>query len=401
MSSRLLLLPNLGAEEGGDWRQTLREPRVATAARLWRWLFPASATVAGEERKDAPIAWQRWPAALETSCDAAAFDWLGENSGCVPWLGDAAARTDPAAAGLHVPGPPPEVVTHVHDKAFAWRAAESAGLVPRSLHGTARIFEPDELERPELALDALRSALDDWPDWTCGRFTLKPRLGTSGRGRVDGRAEALDTATLTGAFPRLARCGGAVLEPWLDRAFDLSAQVRVSEEEGVLLLGSLELLTGHSGSYRGHVGEIDSRGRIFSGLRQDEALREAAGLLAVEARQAGFHGPAGLDALVYRETPEAEPVLRPCVEWNARFTMGIVVLGLVRRLLPRLRSELDLGPGERRAFAFTLEAPPAGWESAREAAGLGSLLVPLSCPGDSLEPALLFAADRARLRDFA
>ena len=168
-----------------------------------------------------------------------------------------------------------------------------------------------------------------------------------------------------------------------------------------MLLGSLELVTGPSGGYRGHTGELDSRGRIFSGLPQDEALREAAALVAVLARDAGFHGPAGLDALVYRETPDAEPVLRPCVEWNARFTMGSVVLGLVRRLLPRVRSELDLGPGERRAFTFALDAPPAGWESAREAAGAGSLLVPLWCPDDSLEPALLFAAERTKLHGFA
>ena len=238
--------------------------------------------------------------------------------------------------------------------------------------------------------------------YLCGkRITLKPRQGTSGRGRVEGRADTLDEASLTGAFPRLARSGGAILEPWLDRVGDLSAQVRGSETEGIVLMGSLELLTGPSGGYRGHVGEVDSNGRIFSGLPHDEALREAAALVAVEARQAGFHGPAGIDALVFLEGPDAEPVLRPCVEWNARFTMGTVVLGLVRRLLPRLRSELDLGPGERRAFAFALDAPLAGWESAREAAGTGSLLVPLSCPGDSLEPALLFTADRARLRGFA
>ena len=401
MTSPPLLLPNLGAEEGGDWRQTLREPRVGTAARLWRWLFPAAATVAGEERRDAPIAWQRWPSALETGREAAAFDWLGGTSGCVPWLADASARADPAAAGLAMAGPAPEVIARVHDKAFAWQAGESAGLVPQSLRGTVRILEPRELEHPEAALDAVRTTLDGWPDWTCGRFTLKPRLGTSGRGRIDGRAEALDAATLTAAFPRLARCGGAVLEPWLDRVGDLSAQVRVSEEEGIVMLGSLELLTGPSGGYRGHLGEVDSRGRIFSGLPQDEALREAAALVAMEARDAGFHGPAGLDALVYRETPNSEPLLRPCVEWNARFTMGVVVIGLVRRLLQRLQSELELGPGERRAFAFRLDAPAAGWQSARRTAGPGSLLVPLSCAGDSLEPALVFAPDRARLQSFA
>lgn len=401
MSERPLLLPNLGAEEGRDWRKTLREPRIATAARLWRWLFAADVRVADEQRPDAPIAWQQWPAALQSSRETAAFEWLAGNFGCVPWLADASARADPAGTGLVMPGPAADVVAHVHDKAFAWRAAESAGLVPRSLDGTARILEPSELEHPASALETLRNVLDSWPAWTGGRFTLKPRLGSSGRGRIDGQAENLDTPSLTGALSRLARCGGAVLEPWLDRVSDLSAQVRVSAADGVLLLGSLQLLTGPSGNYRGHAGEIDSRGRVFSGLPQDEALREAAALVAVEAHNAGFHGPAGLDALVYRETPHDDPILRPCVEWNARFTMGSVVVGLIRRLLPQLRSDLHLGPGERRAFRFSLDAPPAGWESAREAAGDGSRLVPLWCPGDPLEPALLFAAQRSKLPDFA
>lgn len=400
MTAPLLLLPNLGAEEGGDWRRTLREPRVAAAARLWRWLFPASARVAGEEIGSPPIPWHRWPAMLELGKEDAAFAWLGESEGCVPWLGDASARGDPAASGLSMSGPPPEVVASVHDKAFACRAADAAGLVPRPLRGTTRIFEAEELEDPASALEAIRSALVGWPAWTNGRFTLKPRMGTSGRGRVEGRASALAEPALANAFPRLSRRGGAVLEPWLDRSGDLSAQVRLSDD-GIVLLGSLSLLTGPSGLYRGHVGEVDSRGRVFSGSPHDEALREAAALVGTAARAAGFHGPAGLDALTFRETPDGDPVLRPCVEWNARFTMGTTVLGLVRRLLPRLRDELDLGPGERRAFAFALDAPEAGWEAARDAAGSPSFLVPLFCPGDALEPALLFAAERGQLGRFA
>lgn len=401
MSETPRLLPNLGAEEEGDWRQTLRTPRVALAARLWRWLFPARARVVGEDQERTPIDWQRWPRALEANCEEAAFDWLAGASGCVPWLADAQARTEAARLGLALPGPAPEVVAHVHDKAFAWRAAESAGLVPKGLSQTTLVLEPSDLEQPASALAAVRSAVDSWPDWTGGRFSLKPRFGTSGRGRIDGQADALDAVDLTQALARLARHGGALLEPWLDRIADLSAQVRLSATEGVVMLGSLELLTGPAGGYRGHAGEIDSRGRVSSGHVHDEALREAVVQIALEAGQAGFHGPAGLDALVYRETPETEPTLRPCVEWNARFTMGTVVLGLLRRLLPRLRSELDLGPGERRAFTFLMDPPRMGWERAQEVAGRGSLLIPLSCPGDALEPAVLFAPDRAGLRGLA
>ena len=40
-----------------------------------------------------------------------------------------------------------------------------------------------------------------------------------------------------------------------------------------VLLGSLEMWTTPSGVYRGHFGEVDSRGRVFSGDSRDETLR--------------------------------------------------------------------------------------------------------------------------------
>ena len=86
-------------------------------------------------------------------------------------------------------------------------------------------------------------------------------------------------------------------------------------------------------------------------------------------------------------------VLRPVVELNARFTMGTVAVGLLRRALERVRSELELGPGERRAFWFASDGPPGGWDAARIAAGRDSLLVPLSGPREPIQPALLFAGD--------
>ena len=95
---------------------------------------------------------------------------------------------------------------------------------------------------------------------------------------------------------------------------------------------------------------------------------------------------------------EARSMLRPVVELNARFTMGLVAIGLVRRALDVVRGPLGLTPGVRRAFVFALEAPSlrGGWSSAAERVGEGSLLVPLSGNGQDGAtlgggPALLFA----------
>ena len=104
-----------------------------------------------------------------------------------------------------------------------------------------------------------------------------------------------------------------------------------------MLLGSLRQLVARSGVYRGHYGQVDSRGRIFSGSPWDETIREAAVEAALEARTRGYWGPCGTDAFSFMlpaaEGSGGETLLRPIVEFNARFTMGIVAIGLVRRAL--------------------------------------------------------------------
>jgi hypothetical protein len=137
---------------------------------------------------------------------------------------------------------------------------------------------------------------------------------------------------------------------------------------------------------------------VTSGNRYDEALREAAVAVAQVAIAAGYHGPCGVDAFAF----EAEPgrvELRPVVEFNARFTFGTVVIGLLRRALPRIRQALSLDPGGLRAFLFRLDAPPGGWPEPTDAQG--ALLIPLSTEDPTaavrIEPGLLLADDREAL----
>ena len=384
MTSGPLLVPNLGAEEGTSAGEALRAPHVRAAARLWRFLFSDRAEVAGGDDG----AFESWPEPLVPSRGEAAYDWLDEPDVCFAWLATDEAERIAREAGRALEGPHPANVLRVHDKAFALRAAEHLGLVPRLLRGTSRILTPGDLRDPARLVSTLRETVDDWPPWTGGRFTLKPRQGTSGRGRFDGTAAGLDVEKLGRALPRLAACGGAILEPWLERTSDLSVQMHVAPGCPVTLLGSLALVTHRSGVYRGHRGEVDSRGRVFSGDRDDETLRGDAAQVADAAAHAGYAGPAGIDAFHFRipDDPEREPVLRPVVELNARFTMGTVVIGLVRRLLPRLRADLGLGPGERRAFRFDLDAKADARSSESEA-----VTYPLGCEGEKIQPAIRFS----------
>jgi len=86
-------------------------------------------------------------------------------------------------------------------------------------------------------------------------------------------------------------------------------------------------------------------------------------IVARAAHAQGYHGPCGVDAFAFRG-PDG-PLLRPAVELNARFTLGTIVTGLLRRARPHLRRRLPTPPGSLRALRFALPArAEAGFEAA-------------------------------------
>jgi hypothetical protein len=188
---------------------------------------------------------------------------------------------------------------------------------------------------------------------------LKPALGTSGRGRVHGQwlrsASRVDGAEpLVGpagrllapiaasAWAELARRGGAILEPWLSRVADYSVQLAVGRPgagPAVTILATTTQILSPSGQIRGNRGALTVAGRIVHGVaggdgdaasRIEDALTTAAQRLGAAAAAQGFYGIAGIDAFCF-VGPDGQPVLRPVVELNARFTTGTVAAGLLRR----------------------------------------------------------------------
>jgi len=377
-AGELTLLPNLGGEEGDRWRRMASEPSVRNAAALWGSLFGATALCEGT------------PA---SPFEEPAFDWLPTH-GSVAWWGDARAAAElPAGAELW-PGAAPERVESVHDKAFALHE----GAAPPELRGVARAYDPEELRSPDEAVQALRECLNAWPVALRRRFCLKPRLGSSGRGRVLGEEGEPDTPVIRGALARLAERGGAILEPWLERTIDLSVSFHVRPAASgppLELLGSLTSLQRTAGVPLGHRGEIDSRGRVYSGSAFDDRVREAASELALAALEAGYHGPCGVDSFAYRDADGRE-VLRPIVEFNARFTMGLVALGCLRRARAALRERLGVEPGTRAGVLMLFETPSLDWQ----AAGVDVVLpVETTAPTHSGGPAILGCREPASLDD--
>ena len=375
------LVPNLGGEEGPRWRELAGEPAVRAQRRLWRLLFAAD-TECLDLDESAP----RWPGAPVS--EEPTFPWLAEAGCALAWINTEDAERAARGADLPLAGPSADIVASVHDKAFAHDVADSERMIPPALRGCIETLSPDALRAADAA-DAIEARLARWPEWARERFTLKPRLGGSGRGRIAGESGRLDRTRLGRGLERLAARGGAMLEPWLERTVDLSVQLHLGGDAGVTVLGSLEQFVSPSGVFLGHGGELDSRGRVFSGHAQEERLREAAALVGVAARERGYLGPCGVDAFEFRDVETDGLTLRPVVEFNARFTAGTVTVGLVRRALPELKRELGLAPGERMYFRFWLALPPeerAGAEA--RTADSGRLLL---FDASDAPPALLFS----------
>ncbi len=315
MNGSPILFPNLGAEEGDGWRRAHSLPKVRETRAWWTTLFSREASCIGVP----DVALASLSPELEESRDRAAFSFLEAGGSLVPWLSTDEAAKLAESEGLELAAARPEVVLQVHDKAFALRVAEREGLVPAELAGAIEIIEPELLRHPEEALQHIQLR----PEGS----VLKPRLGSSGRGRVPA-----DAALGRGALDRLAARGGCVIEPWLERTEDLSVQLWIAPNGEFRILGTLRQELTPYGVWSAHTGRVDATGAVSSGSQYDEVLRDAATCLARAAAGAGFYGSCGLDAFAFRASGGAE-VLRPVVEFNARFTVGTIAVGLVERAL--------------------------------------------------------------------
>jgi hypothetical protein len=325
MSHSLLLFPNLGAEEGEGWPRAAAHPRVRAAARLWLAAFGAEARVAGAALTRAGLGGE-----LAHDSQRAALEPCESLTGLVPWLSTEEAEATARRAGVSLAAAPPEVVRRVHDKAFALEIARAHGLLPPELAETCFALGPNELGAADTVRCRIEAAVARWPAGLGASFVLKPRFGTSGRGRLAGRAGRLDPDALRGNLPRFRELGGLVVEPWLERTADLSAQLWIVTRDDVRVLATFVQEVTPQGVPLGHRASVDDRGGLTCGSGWDRELRAAALALGRAAAEAGYAGPCGVDAFAFR-APDGSERFRAVVELNARFTAGTSAVGLLTR----------------------------------------------------------------------
>jgi hypothetical protein len=173
-------------------------------------------------------------------------------------------------------------------------------------------------------------------------LAVKPVLGASGLGlrRIAFEKDSHDGIRIAEKikFPCIA-------EPWLDKICDLSVLFKVESTSRVRVLCITRPLIDRTGKYCGHAlgrpfsfpdangkaFDQDFFGKLYPGWM--DQLREAALKCGEKMHAAGFSGPAGIDAMVFRE-PGPQPaqsrplMLRPVVEINPRYSMGRVAAAL-------------------------------------------------------------------------
>lgn len=230
-----------------------------------------------------------------------------------------------------------------------------------------------------------------------GRWVVKARFGSAGRAAIRVDDAAPDAHQAGWIKNTLERHGAVVVEPWLARTADLSAQLLVRGPGDVALVGLTRFLTDARGQYLGHVvgpydAGLDAPTRRLLATGGRAALEDAARHVGRDLAASGFRGHAGVDALVHRVDGGAGPApvealrLKPIVEVNPRTTMGLVALELGRLLRP---GQVGLW-----RHVTASQARKAGLELASLAAKARAL-APLVVEGGRLERGALFTNDPA------
>jgi uncharacterized ferritin-like protein (DUF455 family) len=135
-----------------------------------------------------------------------------------------------------------------------------------------------------------------------------------------------------------------VIEPWLERELDFSVQLEMGAG-GLKLCGYTGLINDRKGQFQANWAAANFDRRIP--VQVTKLFREPPDLparlklfyadvfqvLEHELRRAGYLGPVGIDALVYRTVTGALR-LKPIVEINPRYTMGRLTIELMKQAAP-------------------------------------------------------------------
>ncbi len=233
---------------------------------------------------------------------------------------------------------------------------------------------------------------------------VKAIYGSSGRGQIHCRGGQLRPEQRGRLKNILRQQGQVVVEPWLDKVADLSLHFDVGAEGAVTVAGWTRFFTDGRGQYRGSfVGSLttglDEEVKRFlygdgrDARRLPKLGEQLAEWLAEPLCAAGYQGPVGVDAMVYRDRDRLR--LKPIVEVNPRTTMGRVALKL-QQAVNSARTALWRVISRREVVA-------AGFAGLAECAAALEAAHPVELmpDGKQLSGGVLFTTDPAQAQSFA
>ena len=266
-------------------------------------------------------------------------------------------------------------------------------------------------------------------DWLCGEWTVgtacttpeeaidqveklhaegsrevavKANFGASGQNQIRVTGGRLRHSQAGWLRKILEKQGGVVVEPWLNKVFDLSLHLDIKAPGSAQAAGWSYFFTDGRGQYRGSIVsrmaaglDVEARKFLYSNGRDDHRLKwlteHLADHTAACMEDAGYVGPVGIDVLVYFDGERLR--LKPIVEINPRFTMGRVALHLSRRVnSARTALWIILTRNDIRAAGFRDIGAFAEHMENR---------YPLEKEGNQLSKGVLFTTDPFQARAFA
>ena len=226
----------------------------------------------------------------------------------------------------------------LHDVFFA-RDKSQSRLTPAATAGW--LCTENEIGVAVHSIDEARAAISKIR--LCGhhKIVVKEALGVAG-------SNALRLFEPEILPPQLCWMGNAfkqkrvlVVESWLERVLDFSVQLEMTAT-GLKLCGYTDLLNDARGQFIANFAEPHHHkripARVISLFREPKDVSSRLleiydgifAALEAELRRVDFSGPIGIDAFVYQDAHGAVK-LKPIVEINPRYTMGRVLVELMRQ----------------------------------------------------------------------
>lgn len=223
------------------------------------------------------------------------------------------------------------------------------GTSPLRHSGEARGVESWLCNEDEVgtAVDALRGALEAIETIRSRghhKVVVKEAHGLAGHNSIRlWEPELLETQR-TWLARTLQNGRQLVVEPWLERELDFSVQLEMGPR-GLKLCGYTGLINDAKGQFQANWAAPNHQRRLPSQVsallcecgetseRVQNLYTHIFARLKAELSKAGYLGPIGIDAFVYR-TPQGTCRLKPIVEINPRYTMGRLTVELMKQTCP-------------------------------------------------------------------